>query len=100
MGAFEPPHLILILVIALVIFGPGKLPELGKALGDGIRELKHATNESGAVTHGTSTPPTAVRSAEPTPTCVRCGSPRPATARFCGTCGSALETPAKPPSAT
>ncbi len=36
-------ELILILVIALIIFGPGKLPEVGKALGKGIREFKNAS---------------------------------------------------------
>ncbi len=34
------PELIVILVIALVIFGPGKLPEIGSALGKGIRDFK------------------------------------------------------------
>ncbi|KYH33119.1 Sec-independent protein translocase subunit TatA/TatB [Neomoorella mulderi] len=38
------PELILILVLALIIFGPGKLPEVGRALGKGIREFKNATN--------------------------------------------------------
>ena len=37
-------ELILILVIALVVFGPGKLPEVGKALGKGIQEFRSATN--------------------------------------------------------
>jgi len=40
---FSAPELILVLVIALVVFGPGKLPEVGKALGRGIQEFKHAT---------------------------------------------------------
>lgn len=39
------PEMILIFVIALIIFGPGKLPEIGKALGKGINEFKRATNE-------------------------------------------------------
>jgi sec-independent protein translocase protein TatA len=43
LGALQPGHLIVILVIVLLIFGPGKLPELGKAMGDGLRELKKAT---------------------------------------------------------
>jgi sec-independent protein translocase protein TatA len=40
-----PWELILILVIALIIFGPGKLPEVGKALGKGFREFRSATKE-------------------------------------------------------
>lgn len=41
-GLFQPLHMILILAIALIIFGPGKLPELGKGLGQGIKEFKKA----------------------------------------------------------
>jgi sec-independent protein translocase protein TatA len=38
------PGLILILVIALIIFGPNKLPEIGRAVGKSMREFKNATN--------------------------------------------------------
>lgn len=41
-GLFQPIHVVFILVIALVFFGPGKLPELGAGLGKGIREFKKA----------------------------------------------------------
>jgi sec-independent protein translocase protein TatA len=41
-GLFQPTHLIFILIIVLILFGPGKLPELGKGLGKGIREFKDA----------------------------------------------------------
>ena len=44
-GLFQPMHLIIILVIALIIFGPGKLPELGKGLGKSIREFKKAMSD-------------------------------------------------------
>ena len=37
------PELIIILVIALVVFGPGKLPDVGRALGKSIHEFKKAT---------------------------------------------------------
>lgn len=40
-------ELVLILVIALVIFGPAKLPEVGKALGRGLREFRDATRKLG-----------------------------------------------------
>lgn len=36
------PELIVILVVALIIFGPGKLPEIGSALGKGVRDFKKA----------------------------------------------------------
>ncbi|MGM0413743.1 MAG: twin-arginine translocase TatA/TatE family subunit [Bacillota bacterium] len=39
------PELGIILVIVLIIFGPSKLPEIGKAVGSGVRELKQATKE-------------------------------------------------------
>ena len=39
-GALQPWHLIVILVIVLIVFGPGKLPDLGQSLGRGIREFK------------------------------------------------------------
>ena len=43
-GTFShAPELIIILIIALVIFGPKKLPDLGKGLGQGIKEFKRAT---------------------------------------------------------
>jgi sec-independent protein translocase protein TatA len=41
-GLFQPTHLLVILIIALLVFGPKKLPELGKGLGDGIRSFKDA----------------------------------------------------------
>lgn len=39
------PSLILILVLALIIFGPSKLPEIGKAAGQTIHEFKNSTND-------------------------------------------------------
>src|SRR5689334_2506854 len=41
-GVLQPWHVIVILVIVLVIFGPGKLPMLGKAVGDTVRDFKKA----------------------------------------------------------
>jgi sec-independent protein translocase protein TatA len=45
-GIFQPMHLLVILAIALIIFGPGKLPELGSSLGKAIRGFKNAMNEA------------------------------------------------------
>jgi len=44
-GLMQPTHLIIILVIVLIIFGPGKLPELGGSIGKAIRGFKLAMNE-------------------------------------------------------
>ncbi|MBR3206258.1 MAG: twin-arginine translocase TatA/TatE family subunit [Bacillus sp. (in: Bacteria)] len=43
MGPIGPGSLILIAIVALIIFGPRKLPELGRAAGDTLREFKNAT---------------------------------------------------------
>ncbi len=45
MGALSPFHLIIILVIALLVIGPGKLPEVGSALGKAIREFRSAASD-------------------------------------------------------
>ncbi|UKL13114.1 twin-arginine translocase TatA/TatE family subunit [Dissulfurimicrobium hydrothermale] len=44
-GLFQPMHLLIILAIALLIFGPGKLPQLGEGLGKSIREFKKAIED-------------------------------------------------------
>jgi len=45
-GLFQPMHLLVIFFIALLVFGPKKLPELGKGLGEGIRALKDGMKET------------------------------------------------------
>ena len=47
-GLFQPMHLLVIFGIALMVFGPKKLPELGKGIGDGIRGFKSAMKEQDA----------------------------------------------------
>ncbi|MBV9341585.1 MAG: twin-arginine translocase TatA/TatE family subunit [Acidobacteria bacterium] len=44
-GLFQPMHLLVIFFIALLIFGPKKLPELGKGIGEGFRALKEGMKE-------------------------------------------------------
>jgi sec-independent protein translocase protein TatA len=47
-GLFQPMHLLVIFFIALLVFGPKKLPELGKGIGEGIRALKDGMKDSPA----------------------------------------------------
>ncbi|HTW30630.1 MAG TPA: twin-arginine translocase TatA/TatE family subunit [Candidatus Sulfotelmatobacter sp.] len=45
-GLFQPMHLLVIFFICLLVFGPKKLPELGKGLGEGIRALKEGMKDT------------------------------------------------------
>jgi TatA/E family protein of Tat protein translocase len=45
MGNLGIPEMLVIFVLALIVFGPSKLPEIGKSLGKGIAEFKKASNE-------------------------------------------------------
>jgi len=44
-GLFRPMHLVVILVIALLVFGPKRLGEIGKSLGEGIRALRQGVRD-------------------------------------------------------
>jgi sec-independent protein translocase protein TatA len=44
-GLFQPMHLLVIFAIALFVFGPKKLPELGKGIGEGIKALKEGLRD-------------------------------------------------------
>ncbi len=44
-GLFQPLHLLVIFAIALFVFGPRRLPELGKGIGDGIRALREGLRQ-------------------------------------------------------
>ena len=61
------PELILILVVGLIVFGPGKLPEMGRSLGKGIREFRKASNALTAAINApepSPAPPTAQTTAQ------------------------------------
>ncbi|HTD76760.1 MAG TPA: twin-arginine translocase TatA/TatE family subunit [Chloroflexota bacterium] len=100
-GALQPGHLIVILVIVLLIFGPGKLPELGKAMGDGLRELKKATGGGDDKDAASTTAPAASATGTVTPisaaptvaarTCPNCRGSVPVGDKFCGNCGATVE---------
>ena len=61
-GAFQPMHLLIVLVIVVLLFGAKRLPELGKSLGTGIREFKTGISEIHADSENE---PPAATSAEP-----------------------------------
>ena len=70
MGALSPVHLVLVLLIALLVIGPGKLPETGAALGHAIRDFRQAmdgTREVASPLATDPTPPVAVQATR-TPT--------------------------------
>lgn len=58
-----PWELILLLVIVLIIFGPGKLPDIGNAVGKGIREFRKASTELEESVRGEKKPTTGDRPA-------------------------------------
>ena len=49
-GLFQPMHLLVIFAIALFVFGPKKLPELGKGIGEGIKALKEGLRDEKSAT--------------------------------------------------
>lgn len=79
-GLLQPTHLVIILGIALIVLGPGKLGDLGGQLGRGIREFKQNVE-------GPSGP--AALSADGTRHCTQCGAANAAAGRFCSACGAA-----------
>jgi len=88
MGVLQPWHLIIIVVIILVIFGPGKLPLLGKAMGDSLRDFKRAVGQEDH---------SAAAGAELAPgmrACPHCHKPTAIADRFCGGCGGRVDTSA------
>jgi len=46
MGEFSPLHWLVVLIVALLIFGPKRIPEIAKSLGEGIREFKKSMREA------------------------------------------------------
>ena len=81
MGALQPGHLIVILLVVLIIFGPGKLTEIGGQLGRGVREFRESTE-------GREEPK---QLAPPARYCRQCGNAVDTEASFCGQCGRAID---------
>jgi len=101
LGPFE---LMLILAVIVIIFGVGRLPEVGGAIGRGIREFRKATTDSEEeppqITEAQSVAGgEASAAAEPQPSpaaampCQKCGATNAADAKFCKECGASLQAP-------
>lgn len=77
-GLLQPTHLVLILAIALIVVGPGKIGDLGGQLGKSVREFRHMAEGAGA------------EPAHPAAGgryCTGCGAGLTAGAAFCSACG-------------
>ena len=56
MGGLSPIHWLIVIVIVLLVFGPGRLAGVGKGLGEGIRQFKKGLNEEGGGEDNASVP--------------------------------------------
>ncbi|HEY3290722.1 MAG TPA: twin-arginine translocase TatA/TatE family subunit [Anaerolineae bacterium] len=109
----QPIHLILIIVVALIIFGPSRLPEIGRGLGKSINEFRKGAKEmtdgfkdevapAEAAPVAQAAAPVAAQAAPVAPvapvaapapatvTCPSCGKANAAGAAFCNNCGTKL----------
>ena len=100
-GLFQPIHLVLILAVILIVFGAGKLPEMGGALGRGIREFRSEVHDASQTTEqeGQSAPAAPVATVAPATAtatqtasifCTSCGERVPSGAKFCPGCGASM----------
>jgi len=87
----QPTHLLIIAIVALIIFGPSRLPEIGRAMGKTLKEFQSATREA---TQGFSEevqkPVEAMKEEPPAAVaCKNCGKPIQPGMKFCPECGAA-----------
>jgi len=91
-GLFQPIHLVIILAIILIVFGAGKLPEVGGGLGRSITEFRKGVKDGSTPDEPvmpTSKPIVAAKPTESTATfCPTCGAKVAPDARFCANCGA------------
>ena len=113
----QPIHIIFILLVALLVFGPKRLPEMGRSIGKALNEFRNGTREmtdslraevNGSANAGTTNNVASVKTASPTPAqsvafqapsiapaaarnfCIHCGAVNMPEARFCNQCGAKL----------
>ena len=113
----QPIHIVIVIVVALLIFGPKRLPEMGRGIGKAISEFRNGTKEmtdslrqevNAAGNAGTTNNAAAINPANPGPAafvptqapsmaaaptgnfCIQCGAANTAEALFCNQCGAKL----------
>ena len=112
----QPIHILIIIVVALLVFGPKRLPEIGRGIGRAISEFRHGTKEMTDSFREEVNKPVETQAAPPAPTvnrpvetigtpstpaqpqssgaagnfCIQCGAPNVPEARFCSHCGAQL----------
>ena len=96
LGPLGVPELLIIAFVVVLIFGVGRLPEVGGALGKGIREFRHATKDDekkdDTVARSVDSGGDAGAVADAV-FCGQCGSRNTRSAKFCNNCGKPLEIP-------
>jgi sec-independent protein translocase protein TatA len=104
LGPLGLPELLIIAFIVVLIFGVGRLPDVGGAVGKSIREFRKATKDeehtdaSAAATESApapSAPAASAPQASDTVFCGECGTRNPRGAKFCSNCGHAISAPVR-----
>ncbi|MGB2953705.1 MAG: twin-arginine translocase TatA/TatE family subunit [Gaiellaceae bacterium] len=97
-GLFSPWHIAILVLVILLVFGPKRLPEMGRSLGRGMREFKDsisgapAGSEERALSASTGSPEPSFGAGERAARfCQACGGPLAQSAQFCSACGTAVE---------
>jgi sec-independent protein translocase protein TatA len=89
MGALQPGHLVVILLVVLIVFGPGKMSSIGSDMGKALREFRKATESPN---DSESPKPLAASNAQTAATrmCGSCAATNATGAAFCANCGARL----------
>ena len=109
----QPWHLIAVVIVALIVFGPARLPELGRSIGKALTEFRRGTremtesfkeeiNKPESLAQASAGEPTIAPPPQSVPTspsqtpaaaanfCTSCGKANPPGARFCNSCGAQM----------
>jgi sec-independent protein translocase protein TatA len=91
MFGLQPTHFAIIVIVAVLIFGPSRLPEIGRAFGKTLREFQDVTKEISRGIQEEAQKAEANREESPQAPCKVCGKPIQAGTKFCPACGAAQQ---------